>query len=115
MEAVSGQTLDRYMQENMLGPLGMTDTGFRLTDAQRQRLARVHVRGADGLAPIDMEVPQDPEFHMGGGGLYATVGDYLKFARMILGKGALNGVRVLQPEPSPRCQAMPWATWFASR
>jgi CubicO group peptidase (beta-lactamase class C family) len=98
VEAVSGQTLDRYMQANLLGPLGMAETGFRLTGAQRQRLARVHVRGADGLVPIDMEVPQDPEFHMGGGGLYATVGDYLKFARMILGKGALNSVRVLKPE-----------------
>jgi len=98
VEAVSSQTLDVYMRENLLAPLGMHDTSFRLTNAQRARLARVHVRGPDGLVPIDMEVPQEPEFHMGGGGLYATVGDYLKFARMILCGGALDGVRVLQPE-----------------
>ena len=98
VEAVSGQSLDRYMRENLLKPLGMTDTAFRIGDAQRKRLARVHVRGPDGLTPTDMEIPQEPEFHMGGGGLYSTVGDYLKFARMILGRGALNGVRVLQPE-----------------
>jgi methyl acetate hydrolase len=98
IEAVSGQTLDRYMHQNLLQPLGMTDTGFRIGTTQRERLARVHVRAPDGLTPIGMEVPQEPEFHMGGGGLYATVGDYLTFARMILGKGALNGVRVLQLE-----------------
>ncbi len=98
VEAVSGQTLDVYMRENLLAPLGMTDTGFRITDAQRTRLAKVHVRGPDGLAPIDMELPQEPEFHMGGGGLYATVGDYLRFARMILSGGTLDGVRVLKPE-----------------
>jgi methyl acetate hydrolase len=98
VEAVSGQTLSQYMHDNILGPLGMNDTGFRLSDAQRARLARVHTRTPEGLAPIDLEIPQDPEFHMGGGGLYSTVGDYLRFARMILQGGKLNGVRVLRPE-----------------
>lgn len=98
VEAVTGQTLAAYMHDHLLQPLGMTDTAFRIGASQRERLARVHVRGPDGLLPIDMEIPQEPEFHMGGGGLYSTAGDYLKFARMILGRGALNGVRVLQPE-----------------
>ena len=98
IEAVSGQTLDRYMQQNLLDPLGMTDTGFRITASQRKRLAKIHARTPDGLTPTDMEIPQEPEFHMGGGGLYSTVGDYLKFARMILGGGALDGTRVLKPE-----------------
>jgi len=96
VEAVSGQTLADYMAGNILAPLGMTDTGFRIGEAQRQRLARIHARTPDGLSSIDMELPQEPEFHMGGGGLYATVGDYLKFTQMILHGGTFNGVRVLQ-------------------
>jgi CubicO group peptidase (beta-lactamase class C family) len=98
VEAISGQMLDRYMQTNLLGPLGMADTAFRIGDMQRKRLARIHARTPEGLVPTDMEIPQEPEFHMGGGGLYSTVGDYLRFARMILGGGELDGVRVLKPE-----------------
>jgi CubicO group peptidase (beta-lactamase class C family) len=124
VEAVSGQTLDRYMRDNLLGPLGMTDTGFKIGDAQRQRLAKIHSRTPDDLVSTDTEIPQDPEFHMGGGGLYATVGDYLKFAQMIMHGGRLNGVQVLRPETVATmsrnamgdlvCNAMktavPWAT-----
>jgi methyl acetate hydrolase len=98
VEAVSGQTLDEYMQENLMEPLGMTDTAFKIGDAQRLRLARIHMRTPAGLVPTDIELPQNPEFHMGGGGLYSTVSDYLKFARIIMHSGALNGVQVLRPE-----------------
>ena len=98
VEAVSGQTLAQYMQDNMFTPLGMTDTGFAIGPAQRQRLAKIHARTPDGLVSTDTEIPQSPEFHMGGGGLYATVGDYLKFARMILHNGTFNGTQVLRPE-----------------
>lgn len=98
VEAVSGQTLAAYMQANILDPLGMTDTGFKIGAAQRRRLAKIHARTPDGLVPTDIELPQEPEFHMGGGGLYATVGDYLTFARMIMQGGTLNGVQVLRPE-----------------
>ena len=98
VEAVAGQTLDRVMQDDIFAPLGMTETGFRISPAQRQRLARIHGRTQDGLVSTDTEIPQDPEFHMGGGGLYATVGDYLKFAQMILHRGTFNGAQVLRPE-----------------
>jgi CubicO group peptidase (beta-lactamase class C family) len=98
VEAVSGQKLDRYLQEEVFQPLGMTDTAFRIGDAQRKRLAKIHARTPEGFVVTDTELPQDPEFHMGGGGLYGTVGDYLKFAQMILHGGAFNGVRVLKPE-----------------
>lgn len=98
IEAASGQTLARYMQDSIFDPLGMTDTGFKIGAAQRQRLARIHTRTQDGLVSTDIEIPQDPEFYMGGGGLYATVGDYLTFARMIMHGGTLNGVQVLRPE-----------------
>jgi CubicO group peptidase (beta-lactamase class C family) len=98
VEAVSGKTLDRYMHDNILTPLGMIDTVFRIGPDQRRRLAKIHARTPDGLISTDTELPQDPEFHMGGGGLYSTVGDYLKFARMIMQGGILDGVRVLKPE-----------------
>ena len=98
VEAVSGQTLSQYMQDNILKPLGMTDTGFKIGAAQRQRLAKIHARTPDGLVSTDTEIPQEPEFHMGGGGLYSTVGDYLKFAQMILHGGTFDGVQVLRPK-----------------
>src|SRR5258706_7151598 len=65
VEAVSGRRLGTYLSENVFGPLGMTDTAFRITLSMRQRLAKIHQRGDDGtLAPTDLEIPQDPEFEM---------------------------------------------------
>jgi CubicO group peptidase (beta-lactamase class C family) len=59
----------------------------------------MHRRHADGtLMPIDFEIKQDPEFFAGGGGLYGTAPDYIKFTRMILNKGSGNGHRLLKPE-----------------
>jgi CubicO group peptidase (beta-lactamase class C family) len=99
VEAVSGQTLDRYLQEHIFGPLGMNDTAFKIGPAQRARLAKIHQRDDKGaLAPVDLEIPQDPEFHMGGGGLYGTAGDYLTFALMIMQGGSLKGTLVLRSE-----------------
>jgi methyl acetate hydrolase len=95
VEAVSGKPLGAYLAEHLFAPLRMRDTGFRIRDDQRARLARIHARTPEGTVAIDFEIPQAPEFEMGGGGLYSTVGDYLRFTRMILGGGALDGVRVL--------------------
>ena len=59
----------------------------------------MHARGEDGsLAPIPFELEQNPEFHMGGGGLYGTAADYIKFTQMILNKGRGNGNQLLKPE-----------------
>ena len=100
VEAASGQRLGEYLRDRLLGPLGMDDTAFRITDAMRARLAKIHMRGEDGsLAPqMDLEIPQDPEFEMGGGGLYGTIGDYLRFIRLILNRGRANGEQLLAPE-----------------
>src|SRR5712672_2728331 len=99
IEAVSGQRLDAYLRDHMLAPLGMTDTAFKIGDAQRKRLVGMHMRGEDGaLAAIPFELEQNPEFHMGGGGLYGTAADYIKFTQMILNKGKGNGNQLLKPE-----------------
>ncbi len=99
IEAVSGQRLGAYMEQHIFAPLGMTSTSFKLTPSQRTRLATIHARGADDqFAPMAFEVPQDPEFEMGGGGLYGTVQDYMKFTLMILNRGSYNGTQVLKPE-----------------
>src|SRR3984893_2692870 len=99
VEAASGKRLDAYLRDHVFAPLGMNDTGFKLTDSMRKRLVGMHARGEDGsLAPIPFELEQDPEFHMGGGGLYGTAGDYIKFTQMVLNKGTGNGNQVLKPE-----------------
>lgn len=99
VERVSGQSLEDYLREHVCGPLGMRDTAFVIGPDQRRRLASMHVRHPDGsLEAIPFEVPQQPEFFMGGGGLYGTGPDYLRFLRMVDNGGELDGVRVLAPE-----------------
>ncbi len=99
VEAASGKRLDAYLRDHIFSPLGMSNTGFKISDDMRERLVGMHVRGEDGaLAPLPFELEQNPEFHMGGGGLYSTAGDYIKFCQMILNKGKGNGNQVLRPE-----------------
>jgi CubicO group peptidase (beta-lactamase class C family) len=101
VEAASGQKLGRYLEENVFQPLGMSSTAFKITDDMRSRLAKIHHRGPDGalMPDRDLELPQEPEFEMGGGGLYSTVGDYLKFVRMMLNHGKSDkGEQVVKPE-----------------
>jgi len=101
VEATSGKKLGEYLKDNVLGPLGMDSTAFFITPAMRERLARIHHRGPDGsLTPdLALEIPQQPEFEMGGGGLYGTAGDYAKFVRMMLNQGRSDrGEQVLKPE-----------------
>ena len=99
VEAVSGKKLDAYLKDHIFTPLGMNSTGFKLTPDMRARLVGMHGRGADGsLTPTPFEMVQEPEFHMGGGGLYSTAGDYIRFIQMLLNGGTLNGNRVLKAE-----------------
>ena len=99
VEAASGKRLDAYLRDNMFAPLGMNDTSFKISDSMRKRLVGMHARGEDGsLAAIPFELEQNPEFHMGGGGLYGTAADYIKFTQMILNKGKGNGNQVLKAE-----------------
>ena len=99
VEAVSGKKLGVYLQENFFGPLGMKSTAFKITPAMRKQMAQMHQRDDNGkLTLTDFEFAEEPEFDMGGGGLYSTAGDYLLFIRMILNRGKLNGNQVLKPE-----------------
>ncbi|MFM2067224.1 MAG: hypothetical protein RLZZ584_2133 [Pseudomonadota bacterium] len=98
VEAVRGQRLGTVMKERVFTPLDMRDTGFTLTPSMRQRRATMHNRAADGQlsASPDLVLPQPPDMDMGGHGLYATVGDYMKFIRMVLNDGTGPHGRVLQ-------------------
>jgi methyl acetate hydrolase len=100
VERVSGQRLGEYFAQHLFAPIGMKDTAFKLTPDHRTRLVAMHVRGSDGgLAPIPFEMPQEPEFEMGGGGLYSTAADYLAFEQLFLNDGrASDGAQVLRPE-----------------
>jgi CubicO group peptidase (beta-lactamase class C family) len=99
VERVSGQVLGDFFAEHLFGPIGMNDTGFKLTPEHRARLAAMHARAPDGtLAPIPFELPQEPEFQMGGGGLYGTAADYLAFQRLFLSAGGADGRQVLSPQ-----------------
>lgn len=98
LEAITGQTLEVYLRTNLLEPLGMSSTGFMLTDDIRNRLSGVHFRDTQGFihaADIDVPEDQDPQDFTGGGQLYGSAGDYARFMRMILNKGELDGIRVL--------------------
>ena len=100
VEGVRGKRLGEVMRERIFTPLGMTDTAFTMTASMRERLTRIHQREADNsLKPhLDLELPQDPEVHMGGHGLYSTVADYMHFIRMYLNDGMGPGGRVLKAE-----------------
>jgi CubicO group peptidase (beta-lactamase class C family) len=97
VEAASGERLGAHLTRVIFEALGMVDTSFKLRPDQRARLAAMHGRGADGaLSVIPFEVPQEPEFETGGGGLYGTARDYLAFARMILNGGRHGDIRLLK-------------------
>ena len=99
VEAASGQRLNAYLADHIFAPLEMRDTGFKLGASQRARRVSMHARGEDGtLSAIAFEIPQEPEFHMGGGGLYGTARDYIAFIRMLLNGGTLDGARILRPD-----------------
>ena len=99
VEGITGKRLGEVFQTRIFEPLGIEDMTFELNDGLRARLAGMHARGADGsLTPMDFELPDTPEIHMGGHGLYGTVGDYMRFIRMWLNDGMGENGRVLKPE-----------------
>jgi methyl acetate hydrolase len=100
VEVIRSKRLGEVMKERIFAPLGMEDIAFSLTPSMRERLAAIHQREADGsLTPLpDLQLPPDPEVHMGGHGLYSSIGEYMKFIRMWLNDGAGLHGRVLKKE-----------------
>ncbi|MGB5149419.1 MAG: serine hydrolase domain-containing protein [Mycobacterium sp.] len=98
---IAGKPLHELLAERIFEPLRMSDTGFALSLQQRRRMATMYGLGEDGTLRDDVMGPPaltPPEFCAGGAGLMSTADDYLKFARMLLGGGAVDGVRVLSEE-----------------
>jgi CubicO group peptidase (beta-lactamase class C family) len=99
IEAVTGEPLGQILRQRITEPLDMPDTGFVITPDMEKRLAPIHRRAAGGgFTAIDLRFPRSPGVESGGGGLYSTMSDYLRFLRMLLAGGALDGVRVLSQE-----------------
>lgn len=95
VEVVSGMRFDEFLQQRIFDPLGMVDTRFLVPMEQRGRLALTYARGDDGLVPQPVgSVSETPSFLSGGGGLYSTAADYMRFCQMVLNGGELDGVRL---------------------
>jgi len=89
VEAVSGMNLEDYFQKNILQPLGMKDTTYILKAQQFDRLVSTYNRQPDGtLKETPRKMPSPPKQYPGGGGLYSTTADYVRFMQMILNQGA---------------------------
>ncbi len=96
VEIVSGQRLGAFLQERILGPLAMNDTGFFAPTEKHERLAEGFPTDPDTGALVKLTDPRvAPKFESGGGGLVSTIEDYARFVQMLSLGGALNGVRIL--------------------
>lgn len=95
VEVLGDEPFDAHVRRHILRPLGMKETDWTQPDALKDRRAATYRFGADGPAQREPEVPF--LFASGGAGLIGPIDDYLRFARMLLGEGQLDGVRVLRP------------------
>ena len=98
VEVVSGQGLGAFLQTEILGPLGMVDTGFAVPPEQQHRIAEPFSHDPDGGVRREMLEPrQVPAMEAGGGGLMSTAMDYTRFLQCLRNRGELDGVRLLGP------------------
>jgi CubicO group peptidase (beta-lactamase class C family) len=96
VEKVDGRRIDKFCIEEIFDPLRMPDTRFEVEPHMASRLASVSIRGEDGkFADFALAPPTNPEFYGMGHALYSTAPDYMRFLRMYLNKGALDGARIL--------------------
>jgi methyl acetate hydrolase len=96
VQAVDGRRIDAFCQQEIFDPLAMPNTSFEVSPAQAAHLSGVSIRGADGaFADFALAPPANPEVYGMGHALYSTAPDYLRFLRMVLNKGTLDGQRVL--------------------
>ena len=95
IEAISGQSLDEYFQQQIFAPLNMQDTFFNVPEEKQHRVATIHSKSVDGeLTPITLTLRKGG-FLSGGGGLLSTAGDYTRFLQAMLNGGELDGSRIL--------------------
>ncbi|HMK21016.1 MAG TPA: serine hydrolase domain-containing protein [Terriglobales bacterium] len=97
VEVVSGMSFDQFIAERITRPLGLTDTGFYVTQGKVGRIAEPQVDAATGRRPPVPDVTKRPNFLSGGGGMVSTAADYARFCQMLLNGGELDGVRILSP------------------
>ncbi len=97
VEVAASMPLDRFLEQNILAPLGMKDTAFRVAPAKHDRIAEPMPDKYTGKTPALIDVRNPVTFFAGGHGLTSTVGDYLRFCQMMLNGGELDGVRLLGP------------------
>ncbi|MCV7215397.1 beta-lactamase family protein [Mycobacterium crocinum] len=101
LSRIEGKSLQAVLTERIFEPLGMPDTGFFISPDKRARAATMYRLDEesglqhDAMGPIPVT---EPRFCQGGASLVTTVDDYLRFARMLLGGGTVDGVRVLSEE-----------------
>ncbi len=100
VEVVSGQSLYQFEKQNILDPLGMTDTAFGVTDPAKQgRIAEPFANDRNFGAGADFSDPRHPvRMESGGGGMVSTAHDYTRFLQMLLNGGTLDGHRYLSPQ-----------------
>ena len=100
VEQISGRPFPEFLQERIFDPLGMVDTAFYVPEEKLDRVALIYGEGDDGglerfdMGPTRTAMPAGPS---GGGGLWGTADDYLRFTQMLLNGGELDGVRLLAP------------------
>ncbi|MEM6887196.1 MAG: serine hydrolase domain-containing protein [Pseudomonadota bacterium] len=98
VEAVDGRRIDQFCREEIFAPLGMSDTAFE-PDGLEDRLADVSIRGEDGtFGPFEIAPPPQPELYGMGHAAYSTPNDYMRFLRMVLRRGELDGERLLSEQ-----------------
>jgi CubicO group peptidase (beta-lactamase class C family) len=98
LSRIEGKPLHDLLTERIFDPLGMVDTGFFISAEKRGRAATMYRLDEAGALQHDVMGPipvKEPRFAQGGAGLVSTADDYLRFARMLLAGGTLDGVRVL--------------------
>lgn len=100
IQVVSGKTVGQFLQDEIFDPLGMKDTGFRYRDGIESRMASIYKKDESGRmikipGLLDEFYEPDAVYESGGGGLYSTVNDFLKFSQMLANGGIYNGKRII--------------------
>jgi CubicO group peptidase (beta-lactamase class C family) len=102
VETISGLSFGDFLRRRILGPLGMADTDFFVPLDKRDRFGSCYYARDGKLLVFDDAAHstflEPPKLESGGAGLVGTAADYLRFCRMLLGGGTLEGVQILSPK-----------------